>query len=83
VLYYVCGLLVIIAGGLLLARISLLVFFAFAIIAGGFIGWFGSDLEWNLSAKRKLEKDLEEQQNASIIKGPWKDRELLRRGGKT
>jgi tetratricopeptide (TPR) repeat protein len=83
VLYYVCGLLIIIAGGLLLARISLLVFFVFAIIAGGFIGWFGSDLKWNMTAKRKLEEDLEKQQNAFIIKGPWKDRELLlRRSGK-
>jgi tetratricopeptide (TPR) repeat protein len=80
VLYYVCGLLIIIAGGLVLAGISLLVFFAFAIIAGGFIGWFGSDLEWNLTAQRKLEEDLEKQQNAFIIKGPWKDRALLKRG---
>ncbi|GHV79887.1 hypothetical protein AGMMS49944_16780 [Spirochaetia bacterium] len=82
VLYYVCGLLVIIAGCLLLWNINLWVVFAFAIIAGGFIGWFGSDLEWNMMAKRKLEEDLEKQQNAYIIKGPWKDRELLRRGGK-
>jgi tetratricopeptide (TPR) repeat protein len=77
VLYYLCVMLIIVAGGLLLFRVSMWAVFAFAIIVGGLGGWFGSDLEWNLKARQKLKEDLEKQRSAYIIKGQWKERCIL------
>jgi tetratricopeptide (TPR) repeat protein len=68
-LYYLSALLVIVVGIVLLWKFSMWAVFAFAIIAGGFVGWIGSDLEWNWTARQNLEEDLEKQRAAFVKKG--------------
>jgi hypothetical protein len=65
-LYYLFALSVIVAGAVLLSKFSWWIVLAYPLIAGGIVGRIGSDLEWNLTARRKLEEDLAQQRDTFI-----------------